>query len=125
MCQEGQIPIPILCVTMDEMQAIAQSQQQQSLTTEQIEQVISRLRETLQNNGLWQRQVKSCIEEIVLQSSYEHWLQNVGNSLWTEANLGVEDLNVPIADFYTLFINGTAPEQAVTAVLSEVCYEQS
>lgn len=125
MCQLGRTPIPVLCVTMAELQVVAQSQQQQPLTTKQIEQVISRLRETLQKNRLWQKQVQNSIEEIVLQSSYERWLQTVGHTLWTTANLGVENVAVPIADFYALFVNGTAPEQAATAVLQEFYCEKS
>lgn len=123
MCQLGQIPV--LYVTVTELQVVSQSLQQQSLTIEQIEQVLHRLRKTLQTNPLWQAQLKSCIEEIVLQSAYERWLRAVGDNLWTQANLGVADVTVPIAEFYALFLNGTAPEQAATAVLSEVCYEQS
>ncbi|WP_420628620.1 hypothetical protein [Candidatus Leptofilum sp.] len=110
---------------MSDLQAAAQTKQQQLLTTEQIEQVIYRLRQTLQNNPLWQAQLKNCIEEIILQSAYERWLQTVGDNLWTKANIGVADVTVPIADFYALFVNGTEPEQAATAVLQEVCCEQS
>ena len=125
MCQLGQTPIPILCITMSDLQAVAQTQQQQLLTTEQIEQVIYRLRQTLQNNPLWQAQLKNAIEEILLEYAYERWLQTVGSHLWTIANVGVQDVTVPIADFYALFVNGTAPEQAATAVLSEVNCEPS
>ncbi|WP_420645034.1 hypothetical protein [Candidatus Leptofilum sp.] len=125
MCLFEQIPIPILCVTMVELQAITETQNQPPLTTVQIEQVVNRLRKTLQSNCLWQEQIKKCIEEVVIENSYERWLQEVGNSLWEKANLSVAEVNVPIADLYALFINGTAPEQAATAVLMEACYEQS
>lgn len=124
MGQLEKTPIPILCVTTAELQAVAQAQQQQLLTTEQIEQLILRLRETLQNNPLWQAQLKSCVAEILLFDTYERWLQVVGDYLWTRADIGVEDVDTSTADFYALFLNGTGPEQAATAVLSEVSNEQ-
>lgn len=122
MCQSGQTPIPILCITTAELQAAAQAQQQY-LTTKQIEQLICRLRATLQNNPLWQAQLKNCIAEILLFDSYERWLQAVGDHLWSSANLCVEDVDVSVIDFYALFLSGIGPEEAVTAVLQEVCYE--
>lgn len=118
MCHEEPDGICVLCITKDELQAIALAHRQQRLTPEQIEQVIKQIRETLQNHLHWKMQIKCCVEETILKTAYEKWLSAVGEWMYTEEAVNVDDL--PAHDFYALFVNGSKPDEAAKIMLYEV-----
>jgi hypothetical protein len=119
---EDEEPEVLLTVSPQDIQAVAKEMFGRDLDEGEVQRVVHHLREVLNSQVEWFPLLKRCIEEVALRSKYEGWLRQVGEAVWNMAGCGIEDL--PDFDYFSLFMVGSAPEQAADAVLLSVGFSR-
>ena len=107
--------MPLLSVSLSEIQTIARMRLGRDLNLREIQSLVSHLQELIVVRAGWPKLLLECIEEMGMTAKYEQWLKEVGESIWAMAACGVDDL--PDFDYYSLFVVGSTPEQAADAIL--------
>jgi hypothetical protein len=121
MSEDG-APEVLLTVDPQDIQAVAKELFECELDADEVQRVVRHLRDVLNSQIEWLPLLKQCVEEATLESKYEVWLGRVGEAIWNMAGCGVEDL--PDFDYFSLFMVGSAPEQAADAVLLSVGFSR-
>ena len=114
--------LPLLSVSLSEIQTIAQMRLGRDLNLREVQALVSHLQELLVVRSGWPRLLLECIEEMGLTAKYEQWLKEVGEEVWAMAACGVEDL--PDFDYHSLFVVGSSPNQAAGAVLLSIGFSR-
>ncbi len=121
MTEELQQPIALIAITVEEVQAFALQEMMQDISETKAQQVVNRLKSTLQKEVAFRAMIKNSIEAIDLESQYADWFEQVDDAVWRMAGLSAHDL--PDIDYYNLFVVDTSPALAAKKALTNAGFE--